>query len=65
MTQPVIQDSIVGPENKHYVKPSLRKEVTAMIVNYLASLSHFVLHLIYELQERNIVPCPQSYAQGN
>jgi hypothetical protein len=36
-----------------------------MIVYYLASLSHFVLHLIYELQQRNIVPCPQSYVQSN
>jgi hypothetical protein len=65
MAQPVIQDSIICPQNKHYVKPSLRKEVTAMIVNYLASLSHFVLHLIYELQHRNIVPWPQSYVQSN
>ena len=49
--QSVIQDSIIRPQNKHYVKPSLREEVTTMIVNNLASLFHSVLHLIYELQQ--------------
>jgi len=49
--QSVIQDSIICPQNKHYVKPPLWEEVTAMIVNNLASLSHSVLHLIYELQQ--------------
>ena len=52
MGQSVIQDSIICLQNKHYVKPSLREEITAMIVNNLATLSHFVLHLIYELQQR-------------
>lgn len=49
--QSVIQDSIICPQNKHYVKPSLWEELTAMIVNNLASLSHAVLYLIYELQQ--------------
>jgi hypothetical protein len=61
MGQSVIQDSIICPQNKRYVKPSLREEVTAMIVNNLASLSHSVLHLIYKLQQTNIhCSCAQS-----
>lgn len=49
--QSVVQDGVICPQNKHYVKPPLWEEVTAMIVNNLASLSHSVLHLIYELQQ--------------
>jgi len=50
--QSVIQDRVTGPQNKHNVKPPLREEVTPMVINNLASLFHFVLHLIYELQQR-------------
>ena len=53
--QSVVQDGIICPQNKHYVKPPLWEEVTAMIVNNLASLSHSVLHLIYELQQTHTV----------
>jgi hypothetical protein len=61
MGQSVLQDSIIRPRNKHYVKPSLREEVTAMIVDNLASLSHFVLHLIYKLKPLKSCPFCQLF----
>ena len=45
----VIEQGVVCSENDDDMKPPLREEVTAMVVNNIPSLTHHLLQFIYHL----------------
>jgi len=47
--QTVIQNGVISLEYNHTIKPSLRKEITAMIVHNIPSLFHNILKFITHL----------------
>lgn len=46
----IVEIGVVCAEDKNNVKPAFRKEITAMVINYDASVSHFVLQFIHNLE---------------
>lgn len=42
--QSVKESCVVCPQDEDNIKPPLGEEVATVIVNYSASLSHFILH---------------------
>lgn len=46
----IVEIGVVSAEDKNNVKPAFRKEITAMVINNYASISHLVLQLIHNLE---------------
>lgn len=49
----IVEICVVCAEDKNNVKPAFGKEITAMVINYDASVSHFVLQFIHNLEYWN------------
>ena len=52
-TQTVIQNGVISLKYNHAIKPTLRKEITAMVVHNVSPLFHNILKFITNLQK----PC--------
>lgn len=50
-TQAVIQHRVVSLEHNHTIEPSLREEITAVIIHNVAPFFHQVLELITHLHD--------------
>ena len=54
-TQAIIQHCVVGLKHNYSIKPSLRKEITAMVVHNVSPFFHQILKLITNLQNKHAI----------
>ena len=47
-----IKCCVICAQNKHNIKPSLREEVTAMIIHNIPSLTHLIFYFIHNLHKK-------------
>ena len=54
-TQAIIQHCVVSLQHDYSIKPTLRKEITAMVVHNVPPFFHQILKLITNLQNQHAI----------